>query len=355
MGKRKLHGENFYQCEWTGFPMRQSNCYMPSWQGNKKMSKRGSYCNWESVLAHAHHMYDVEKSIDASELAKIREHLTAIMGPLPDFTLYHYSFLAHFKDDTDKWEKCSDLPLNLTMDSYHAACCVPMEDVRAVKLAASGETTEVILEPLAGLMPLAKSLPDREIMGGDYSLNEHLSMPYYPTYEGSRTQMYPTEETVPSKGKNSKELAVYFWAHNNGLPTNNVASNLMKMQINGDMLLVNKTKENAFKARTRYHDYTLEQYNEQFSKKKKRQAPDMNSISSTEYGKLKEQMCSSLNGYEAQISSSAERPADLARGAAIPPASGKDLKVVAQLMGNVPPRKLARLEARLVGDAAPVE
>ena len=29
MGKKKLHGETIYQCDWTGFPMRNSNCYVP--------------------------------------------------------------------------------------------------------------------------------------------------------------------------------------------------------------------------------------------------------------------------------------------------------------------------------------
>ena len=31
MGKRKLHNTHFYQCDWTGFAMQDSNCYMPSW------------------------------------------------------------------------------------------------------------------------------------------------------------------------------------------------------------------------------------------------------------------------------------------------------------------------------------
>ena len=58
MGKRKLHAASFYQCEWTGLPMRQPYCYMPSWSPTDKLLRKGSYCNWESVAAHAQYNFD---------------------------------------------------------------------------------------------------------------------------------------------------------------------------------------------------------------------------------------------------------------------------------------------------------
>ena len=56
MGKRKLHDKTYYQCDWTALPMDSPACYMPSFDG-KKLKKRGNYCNWESVVAHANHLH----------------------------------------------------------------------------------------------------------------------------------------------------------------------------------------------------------------------------------------------------------------------------------------------------------
>ena len=40
MGKRKLHNKSFFQCDWTGFPMNKSYCYMPTWDTNNKLVKK---------------------------------------------------------------------------------------------------------------------------------------------------------------------------------------------------------------------------------------------------------------------------------------------------------------------------
>ena len=78
MGKRKMHGQSIYVCDWTGYPMRNSNCYMPYWQSGKLL-KKGNYCNWESVLAHAEHNR-FEGSIDLEEHCKITQHIKEIIG-----------------------------------------------------------------------------------------------------------------------------------------------------------------------------------------------------------------------------------------------------------------------------------
>ena len=51
MGKRKISGHTYYQCDFTGFPMKNTNCYLPSWTADGKLQKKGSFCNWESVIA----------------------------------------------------------------------------------------------------------------------------------------------------------------------------------------------------------------------------------------------------------------------------------------------------------------
>ena len=50
MGKRKIHGITYYQCDYTGLPMRTSYCYAPTWKEDGRMVKQGSYCCWEAVL-----------------------------------------------------------------------------------------------------------------------------------------------------------------------------------------------------------------------------------------------------------------------------------------------------------------
>ena len=58
MGKRKIHNSTFYQCDWTGYAMRAPYCYLPQWTSAGKLIKKGCYCNWESVVAHAEAMAD---------------------------------------------------------------------------------------------------------------------------------------------------------------------------------------------------------------------------------------------------------------------------------------------------------
>ena len=76
-----MHGYTFYQCDWTGYPMRATNCYMPVWT-NDKMVKRGSYCNWESVLAHSQFLHD-NNDASAAQCARVHEyvHQRADRGP----------------------------------------------------------------------------------------------------------------------------------------------------------------------------------------------------------------------------------------------------------------------------------
>ena len=37
MGKRKLNSTTFFQCDWTGFPMKSAHCYWPSWSQTGKL------------------------------------------------------------------------------------------------------------------------------------------------------------------------------------------------------------------------------------------------------------------------------------------------------------------------------
>ena len=74
MGKRKQHGITYYQCEWTGLPMRSTNCYMPTWNGDK-LVKHGSYAYWECVVAHVH---ELEK---AGDLLDVEARTSSVLAP----------------------------------------------------------------------------------------------------------------------------------------------------------------------------------------------------------------------------------------------------------------------------------
>ena len=317
MGKRKLHNHTFYQCDWTGYPMRFSNCYMPTWQGDK-LIKRGSYCNWESVLAHAYHMYDVEKSIEYEELQRILEHLHEIMGCIPDHKQYHFTFLEHFKEDATYWQPVTDVPRNWSMDEFHKQCCKTVDAVIAVKITSEGDVFDIIAEPTDGKLDFAKYI-DRPYMLTQHTVQQFQSM---------------------RKGKlpKDRELTVFYWPFKNGLPLNTIASKVFKMQIYGDILLVQQTKESTFKSRERYVNFTKQLFEDLFTKKKKKVVDD-NAFTPAEFKMMKDTMQSSLNGYEASISSSAQRPQDIAKAASMPPSSGKELAEVAQFLGHVPPPK----------------
>ena len=118
------------------------------------------------------------------------------------------------------------------------------------------------------------------------------------------------------------------------------------MQIYGDVLLVQQTKEAAFKPRERHINFTKQQFDEAFTKKRKR-AQDTTGLTQAEFESMKKQMATSLDGLEASMSSSAVRPQDLAMAAVMPASTGSELKTVARMMGHVPPQKLALLEQRL--------
>ena len=128
MGKRKLHTQTYFQCDWTGLPMRQTNCYMPDWTESGKLLKHGSYACWEAVIAHA-----IEMNTD--KLSKIREHVNDLVGctvhPAP-----HWSTLAWFARDEGA--------TLATPEAFLEACCATEGPVMAVRMLPDGTTHEVL-------------------------------------------------------------------------------------------------------------------------------------------------------------------------------------------------------------------
>lgn len=125
MGKRKIHGITYYQCDYTGFPMRTSYCYAPTWKEDGRMVKQGSYCCWEAVLA---------ATTDSPQAARIKAYIEELVGceltPAPP-----HSELA--------W--LSESGRISTIDQFLGACENPFKPVHVVEVDVDGRLTHAVL------------------------------------------------------------------------------------------------------------------------------------------------------------------------------------------------------------------
>ena len=169
--------------------------------------------------------------------------------------------------------------------------------------------------------------------------------------------MHEPQSFQSLRKKNERDLVVFYWPFKNGLPFNQTASNIFKMQIYGDVLLVQQAREPCFLPRERYINYNLTTYTEQFvNKRARRVEPTPVAIESGEYGVLKDEMQAALNAVEQSVSADAERPADLAMAAVLPPAIGRQLAGLVDPSGEERKRqKLAALEQRMTAPLVPVQ
>ena len=112
MGKRKLHDQQFVQCDWTGLPMLKPGAYMPVWTSKHdgKVQKQGHYLNWETVVAVAHDRYFVKKTLDEDEYNAAMNHIQDECGGRMPLIAPHWKRLSHFGGDlemTDYLEICT--------------------------------------------------------------------------------------------------------------------------------------------------------------------------------------------------------------------------------------------------------
>ena len=156
-------------------------------------------------------------------------------------------------------------------------------------------------------------------------------------------QSFSSLRKIKGAGKDS---SLYIHHCASAIEPNPVASSHFKLQLFGAVIIVRMQKTNGLPPRDRYLNFTQAQYDDIFSKKRRRGThAEVTALTPEEYQSMKDAMQTSLTGYEAQASVGAEALAD--QGAVMPPQSGKELAVVAELMGNVPPVKRQCLEARL--------
>lgn len=290
MGKRKLHQASFYQCDYTGFPLRNSCCYMPTWpegEGKRegKLVKKGSYSNWESVAAHAA-MLQKDGAITPEQHCDVIEYIHEITGSTYLRPAPTYEKLCHFKG-------------TMTMDEFHRECCTHDGPINAVKITPDGEVMDILIHP-------------NEI--GQFTFSDYMHRPFQ--LQGSMHKPNYFHTIRKSRGLRDKELTVWYWA-DKGLPTNSTASNTFKMQLHGDIIMTQHSKEQSFLPRERYISFTKAQFDEQYVKKRRKSA-DAPSISSAEYAKVKAQMQASLDGYENERKADAVKPSDISKVMAMP-------------------------------------
>lgn len=291
MGKRKLNKTTFFQCEWTGFPMRAAHCYMPTWNTSGKLVKRGSYCNWEAVAAHAHHLLGVSE-LNPTEHLAILDHIEFITGTHVEVAP-HYDELLHTKG-------------RLSATDFHTICARQAGPITGVKITPNGEVLEIILQP------------DSE---GVFKFDAFMHKPY-----NSLAQL-STFHSMRKKGASKateRDLTVWYYATKD-LPHNAAASNLFKMQLYGDVLLIQQSRESSFLPRERYVSFNKQQFDDMFKSRKKAKHVDATAMSSEAYNELKAVMQQSLNSYEQKASSKAMMPKEHSKGMTMAPTSGKKL------------------------------
>ena len=295
MGKRKLHAASFYQCEWTGLPMRQPYCYMPSWSPTDKLLRKGSYCNWESVVAHADYLVKGE-SITADEHTRIMEHIEGVVGTVVK-AAPHYEALNHLKGALD--------PLG-----YHKLCSEQPGPITAVKITAQGEVIEIILQP-------------NEV--GRFIFDDYMHKPY--NHLMGLATFHSTRKKTGTK--QSRDLSVWYYPTKE-LPHNATASNVFKMQLYSDILLVQQSSEASFMPRDRYVGFTKTHYDDMFCKRRKRGGNEPPTLSPEGYEELKLKMQETLNTWERDASKTARDPKQLAKATPIPPSDGRQMAEAAR-------------------------
>jgi hypothetical protein len=287
MGKRKLHTVTYYQCEWTGFAMKSPNCYMPTWNAAGKLVKRGNYCNWESVKAHALQLQS-SGEISANEFLKVCEYLGVVTGWDVVPAAPHYTELLHIDGRLDAL-------------GFHEVC-TRQHTVTAVKITAAGAVEEVTLSPDNGKIPI----------------HQYLTAPS--SFHSAPSVFH----SMRKKGAKLSERDMCVWYYpSKDLPPNTTASNQFKMQLYGDVLLLHQSREASFLPRERYTDFTRAHYDEVFTKKRKRLEP--NAIAPGTYAVMKAEMQDKLNQFEQKVAVQAEPPMVMSRTQTTAPTDGHEL------------------------------
>jgi hypothetical protein len=265
MGKRKMQALAYYQCDYTGLPMRNSNCYIPVWKEDGRMIKQGSFCCWEAVLA---------ATAASPQSKEIKAYIEELVGceliPAPSHT--ELSWLSESGTIT-------------TIDQFLGACEVPLKPVQVVEVGVDGRLTHCVLAR-------------RAWMGFAHRFT-----------------------TTRKKGK-EKAFEVCFGGE--GLP-NTTATQYFKQALCGPVYVALKSNELAIQERTRYLDLSLEIFSSVFLPRKRK---DCAGLEKKEYESVKAEMLQELMQVESTASASALPPSQLAKAAVMPCALGAEMALL---------------------------
>jgi len=289
MGKRKLHEKQFIQCDWTGYPMLKAGAFVPMWDSkhDTKLQKQGHYLNWESVVAVAHDRFFVDKTLEEEEYQRMLEFIKEECGGRDPEIAPHWKRLVHFGGEME-------------MTDYLELCHFE-----------TGEMEFVHIPFGADNKPVTKI--------ADSNLGRFDFMPFLQRPITGYCDMITT--TVTRKTKTPKlELVLMYYSRqeNPSMPLNVLASQLFKFQIHGDCILAKRTKEFG---RHRYVPYTVDMYNADFGRnKRKREA--VVSMSTEEFKVMRKEAQDQSSAFEAHAYE-ASRVQAVQKGAKMKPASGR--------------------------------
>ena len=156
--------------------MRPTHCHWPSWSATGKLIKKGSYCNWESVVAHMAHQLE-NSTIDVSEHEKAAGYAQGITSS-PVHAAPHYEELQHTKG-------C------MSAEEFHERYMTQVHAITAVKIAPNSEVSELPMQP------------DKHFYFGDYPEPPYTPLPHL------HASMFPDHFPVPTASRNAFARLVY--------------------------------------------------------------------------------------------------------------------------------------------------
>lgn len=292
MGKRKLHDQQFIQCDWTGFPMLKPGAFLPMWESkhDSKLQKQGHYLNWETVVSVAHDRYFVAKTLEEDEYQRIMEYVQQECGGRDPSIAPHWKRLTHFGGELE-------LPDYLEQCTYE-----------------TGEIDFVFIPFGTENKPVTKM--------ADSNMGRLDFYPYLTRPITGYCEMITTTVTRKTKTPKLELVLMYYGAEQNpATPINQLASQLFKFQIHGDCILAKRTKEFG---RHRYVNYTVEMYAADFNRTK-RKREEIESMTTDEFKVMRQEGTAQSKAFEQRAFESSQSVQPVRKGAKMKPAGGKQL------------------------------
>lgn len=234
MGKRKHIDVSYWQCDWTGMPLGVSRYYIPVMEANGRVTRKGTYMNWQCARAHLNYMHSQDKITYEEFLKSVN-----LINNLAGYTVCNapdYQALMHFGG-------------KMTILEFTQQCNERLEPLSAVRMNCDGTVQHVYISPVNGNYDCGLS---KEMECTDWDL------------------LRPTRKL---KNVKDKQMAVIC----NRVPVdpqratyNTKASQLFKIELYGDVLIVCLTKRVDVDHMDEFLCFTMDDFEEQFKKKAKK-------------------------------------------------------------------------------------